>query len=157
VFTALVFLVLLALAGGLALLDGQAASLEAALGQGTPGYFLVREGSCTAGCQWHGEFTAADGRIRREDVTFSGSDAEMHPGSRVPVLYPPADLRHLVFPRHGNWDWVRLLVAPSIVLCLMLAMTWAFIVSVIDYWRGRRQRRTAGTAARPPGRGSLTG
>jgi hypothetical protein len=127
----------------LSLFNGQAASLEAELGHGTPGYFLAQAGPCAARCAWTGEFISADGRVTGKDVIFSGSYAAMRVGSRVPVLYP-GNPGHLVFPRHGNWGWVRLVIVPVAVLAFLVAVTaWASSMQVMDYWRGRRHRTAA--------------
>jgi hypothetical protein len=143
--SALVIIVFVAIFGVFAEFTGSIASLEAALGHGTPGYFLASDvthswrGFDTT--DWHGQFIAASGRVTGKSVAFSGSYPAMRVGSKVPVLYP-ANPGHYVFPRHGNWGWlIFLITGPLVGILVIMVLAWAFAAKVIGYyWRRRRQR-----------------
>jgi hypothetical protein len=114
-------------------------SLQAALGHGTPGYFIAQSYNCESGhyyhgCGWSGEFELADGRVIGTDVAYGAYDRAMRAGTKVAAL-DPAGSAGTAFPRRWNWTWLADLVG-AVILGLGSAL-W-FLAAVRTARRSRR-------------------
>jgi hypothetical protein len=80
---------------------GFGAVTRARAGDGTPGVFTVEMES-----PWYGRFVSSDGRLRRDDVVFSGSvpnPLSVEVGTELPALDSGHPLN--VYPAGGMKGW----------------------------------------------------
>ena len=125
--------------GGIAVAVSGVSELQAALGHGTPGYFIAQSYGCESGvylhgCGWSGEFELADGQVIGTDFAYGANDPSMRAGTKVAAL-DPAGSADTAFPRHWNWNWLADLVI-ALIGCLGSAL-W-FLISVRTARRNRR-------------------
>jgi hypothetical protein len=85
---------------------GLVPAIDAALGEGTTGNFVVSQQVCSskAGCQWVGTFQADHGATV-DGLAYGGSlPAGDGPGSTIPVRYPRGSDQ--VYAVHASHTWV---------------------------------------------------
>ena len=125
--------------GGIAVAVFGVSALQAALGHGTPGYFIAQSYGCESGrsahvCGWSGEFELADGRVIGTDFGYDAHDPAMRAGTKVAALDPAGSV-DTAFPRRWNWTWLADLVV-ALIGCLGSAL---FFVAAVR--AARRSRR----------------
>jgi hypothetical protein len=114
-------------------------ALQAALGHGTPGYFIAQSYGCTTSgyqryCGWSGEFELTDGTLVGTAFAYVGTDPAMHAGTKVPALDPAGSLG-TAFPRQWNWAWLANMLVALIACAGSALWFWAAV-------RGARRSRT---------------
>jgi hypothetical protein len=130
--------------GGIAVGVFDVSALQAALGHGTPGYFIAQSYGCTTirslrSCGWGGEFELTDGKVIGTDFAYQGTDPAMQAGTIVAALDPAGSLDD-VFPRQWNWTWLANVIA-ALILCAGSGL-W--------FWAAVRTARRDGARQRQP-------
>ncbi|GHJ46644.1 hypothetical protein Cs7R123_39860 [Catellatospora sp. TT07R-123] len=108
-------------------------------GSGTPGTFTALRYSCGRhDCDYHGDWTAADGSSSREDVILYDEPAGVELGAEVPALDSGA--RAGVFGTEGGTTY---LLMTGLALGGVAALIgWGFVLAgPLRRWRARVARR----------------
>jgi len=111
-------------AGIAALSFGLVPAVEAALGSGTTGSFIVSHQICSArtGCAWAGTFEARDGQTYGP-LAYGGTlPAGDGPGSVIPARYPRGSDQ--VFAARGSYTWIPDLLATIVIGAIAGAALW---------------------------------
>jgi hypothetical protein len=103
---------------------GLVPAIEAALGEGTTGSFVVSHEVCSsrAGCQWVGTFQAGQG-APVDGLAYGGSlPAGDGPGSTIHVRYPGSSDQ--VYALHSSHTWVFDLLITLAIGVVVAAALW---------------------------------
>lgn len=101
------------------------ADLKAARGQGTRGTWVAEQYGCVQhDCSWSGDFFLPNGTEARQHISYLGSLANVHKGSRIPALDTGGGG---VYPVNGSRHWVQdtAFVAAGAVGTILNIVYWA--------------------------------
>ncbi|GLW10841.1 hypothetical protein Misp01_59690 [Microtetraspora sp. NBRC 13810] len=99
-------------------------ALAAARGDGTPGTFTATRVECVRHpgheqCTWFGDYRSADGRVRRDGISFYGADRETFRPGQTARAFDVGRRGHVYGPGGSNeWIVVALLFAGGAWLAL---------------------------------------
>jgi uncharacterized membrane protein len=115
--------------------------VRVALGHGDLGTFTAERVYCTKGrggvCKWQGDFIAADGGTRRNDVLITGIGLrDLKRGGSVHAIDVGASSD--VYSRKARYEWI----APLVGLLVALAMMLISFTGWRSWFRARRLARS---------------
>jgi hypothetical protein len=115
--------------------------MRVAYGHGDPGTFTAERVHCTKGkfswCKWQGDFIAADGRTRRNDVLITGiGTRDLKRGGRIQAIDVGSSSD--VYPRKARYEWT----GPVIGLLVALGMMLVSLAGWRSWFRTRRVARS---------------
>jgi hypothetical protein len=119
-------------------------AVEAAVGNGTVGTFVVSGYQCPrrGACRWVGTFEARRDVVH--DAAYQGNLAlDTQPGTRIPARYPGFGQTYAL---HGSHTW-----ASDLVLMLFIGAVAGFLVWLSPLGLRERGPRARSAAGHPPG------